>query len=119
MFSHLVPVYKANVRWIVSLLLITTVLLFLGIVNVVMSFITIAPDLFYHASSLVRENPYTNTPGGGTALDGAERSRLLKEMRVQVADVSPHNKIGYVMVKSLGDDEDFQDGRLRKGRLYW
>ena len=118
-FSHHVPVYRADVGWIVSLILITTILLLLGIANVIMSFLTIAPDLFYYASSLARENPYTNTPDGGTTLDGAERSRLLKRMKVQVADVSPENDVGYVVLKSVGDGEDFQAGRLKKNRLYW
>jgi hypothetical protein len=102
-----------------TLLLISTLLLLLSIASVVFSFLTIAPDLFYYASSLARENPYTDTPDGGTALDGGERSRLLKAMKVQIADVSPENQIGYVVLKSVGSDEDFKTGRLKKGRLYW
>lgn len=118
-FSRPVPVYRADVGWIVTLLLITTTLLLLGIANVVISFLTIAPDLFYYASSMARENPYIDTPDGGTAMDGAERSRLLKDMRVQVADVSPENEVGYVVLKSVGDDQDFRTGRLKKDRRYW
>lgn len=118
-FSHQIPVYRADIGWIVSLILITTILLLLGLVNVAMSFLTIAPDLFYYASSLARENPYTNIPDGGTALDGAERSRLLKRMKVQIADVSPDNNIGYVVLKSVEKGDDFRNGRLRKDRLYW
>ncbi|KAF3035919.1 hypothetical protein E8E12_003941 [Didymella heteroderae] len=118
-FTNQIPIYKAEVGWIVSLLLITIVLLLLCVINILVSFINKAPDLFYYASSLARENPYTNTPDGGTALDGAERSRLLKNMKVQVADVSPDNEIGYVVLKSVGEGEDVRTGRLRKDRLYW
>jgi hypothetical protein len=117
--SRLVPVYKANIGWVVSLLLITTVLLILGLLNVAVSFLTIAPDLFYYASSLARENPYADTPDGGSALDGSERSRLLRALRVQIADSSPEHEVGYVVLKSVGDDEGFQAGRLKKDRLYW
>lgn len=117
-FSHSVLVYRAEVGWIISLLLITVILLLIGLANVVISFMTIAPDLFYYASSLARENPYTETPDGGTALDGAERSRLLKAMKVQIADVSPEDRVGYVVMKSVADG-DYQTGRLKKGRLYW
>lgn len=113
------PVYNANVGWIVSLILITTVLLLLRIANVIVSFMTLAPDLFYYASSLARENPYTNTPEGGTSIDGGERSRLFKKMRIQVADVIPDNEVGYLVLKSVGEGEDLQTGRLRKNRLYW
>lgn len=118
-YSHVVPVYKAASGWIASLLLITILLLLLGIFNLAVAFLTVAPDLFYYASSLARENPYTNTPDGGTVLGGAERSRLLREMKVQIADASPENQVGYVVLKSVGNDEDFKTGRLRKDKLYW
>lgn len=117
-FSHPVPIYEADIGWIVSLLIISIILLVLGIMNVAFAFLTIAPDLFYYASSLARENPYTKTPDGGTALDGAQRSRMLKDMQVQIADVSPESRVGYVVLKSV-DDGDFQAGRLQKSRLYW
>ncbi|KAF3046168.1 hypothetical protein E8E11_003398 [Didymella keratinophila] len=113
-FSHPVPIYRADVGWIVSLLLTTLVLLLLGIVNAAYSFVTIAPDLFYYASSLARENPYTNTPNGGTTMDGAERSRLLRDLKIQIADVSPEHQVGYIVVKSVEGDEDFLTGRLKK-----
>lgn len=118
-FSRSIPVYQADVGWIAGLLIISIVLLLLGLANVVVSCLTIAPDLFYHASSLARENPYTNTPDGGTALDGAQRSRLLKHLKVQIADVSSEHQVGYIVVKSVSDEENFQTGRLKKGRLYW
>lgn len=118
-FSNQVPVYRADVGWIISLLLISLILLLLGIANLAHSFTTIAPDIFYYASSLARENPYANIPDGGTALDGAERSRMLKNMKLQIADASPESKYGYVVVKSVESEEDFVTGRLRKGRMYW
>ncbi|KAH6629031.1 hypothetical protein C7974DRAFT_179237 [Boeremia exigua] len=118
-FSRAVLVYDANGGWIATLLVITAVLLLLSIANIVISFLTIAPDLFYYASSLARENPYTDTPTGGTAMNGGERSRLLKAMRVQIADVSPESQVGYVVLKSVGEGDDFATGRLRKDRLYW
>lgn len=102
-----------------TLLLISVVLLPLSIVNAVVTFTTLAPDLFYYASSLVRENPYTDTPDRGTATDGGERSRLLKAMKVQITDVSPEKQIGHVVFKSIGDDDSFKTGRLKNGRLYW
>jgi hypothetical protein len=114
-----VSVYSANVGWIVTLLLISVVLLPLSIVNAVVTFTTLAPDLFYYASSLAHENPYTDTPDRGTAMDGGERSRLLKAMKVQITDVSPEKQIGHVVLKSIGDDDSFKTGRLKNGRLYW
>ena len=118
-FSRSFPVYQADVGWIAGLLIISIVLLLLGLTNVVVSCLTIAPDLFYYASSLARENPYTDTPDGGTAIDGAQRSRLLRHLKVQIADVSPEHQVGYIVMKSVGNEENFQTGRLKKERLYW
>jgi hypothetical protein len=58
------------------------VLLLYGFANVALSIITLAPDSFYHAFSLARENLYLETPDGVTALDGFERNRLFKKMKV-------------------------------------
>ncbi|KAJ8106309.1 hypothetical protein OPT61_g9621 [Boeremia exigua] len=118
-FTQALSVYQANIAWVVCLLLISTVLLLLAVANVAVCCATIAPDLFSYASSLARENPYTNTPHGGSALDGAKRSRLLGGMRVQIADVSPESEVGYVALKSLDEDDDFRDGKLRKDKTYW
>ena len=101
------------------MLLISAVLLTMSAANLAIGLRCAAPDLFYYASSLARENPYINTPDGGTTLDGAKRSRLLKDMKAQIADVCLENQVGYVVLKSMDAGENPQTGRLRKNKLYW
>ncbi|KAH8706100.1 hypothetical protein GQ44DRAFT_819031 [Phaeosphaeriaceae sp. PMI808] len=111
-------VYKANIPWCLTLLFTTSVLIVLGILNLILSWLTIAPDLFSYAASMTRDNPYTNNPNGGSALGGTERSRLLKKLRVQIGDVRPYDKVGYVALRSVEKRGEFSTGMLRKGRLY-
>ncbi|KAH7087585.1 hypothetical protein FB567DRAFT_469954 [Paraphoma chrysanthemicola] len=113
-----IPVYHANVAWCMTLLFTTGILISFGVLNLGMSCYTIAPDLFSYAASMTRGNPYTNVPGGGTALGGTERSRLLKKLKVQIADVRPGDEVGYVALRSVDRRSEFDRGRLKKGRKY-
>jgi hypothetical protein len=49
---------------------------------------------------MTRENPHTPLPPGGSALSGLERARLLKDMQVQVGDVSPEEKYGHITIST-------------------
>jgi hypothetical protein len=113
-----IPVYRANVPWCMTLLFTTGILISFGVLNLGMSCYTIAPDLFSYAASMTRGNPYTDVPGGGTALGGTERSTLLKKLKVQVADIRPGDEVGYVALRSVVRRSEFNQGRLRKGRMY-
>ncbi|KAF2823973.1 hypothetical protein CC86DRAFT_62444 [Ophiobolus disseminans] len=115
---HQIPVYRANLPWILALLFTTTVLLILGDIHLVMSWETIAPDIFNYVSSLTRENPHTDVPAKGTALAGVERSRLLRKLKVQIADVRVEDEIGYIALRSVVQKSEFSSAQLRKGRLY-
>lgn len=113
-----VPVYSANKPWIFTLIFTTVVLLLLGDLHLVVSFATTAPDLFSYAASLTRENPFVSIPHGGSARRGIERARMLRSMKVQVADVRPDDEVGYVALKSVVNDAEFEEGRLDQGRMY-
>ncbi|KIY03227.1 uncharacterized protein Z520_01694 [Fonsecaea multimorphosa CBS 102226] len=57
---------------------------------------TIAPDIFGYVSSLTRDNPHIDLPDGGTTLGGLERARLLRNVKVRIADVSRDGQVGHV-----------------------
>ncbi len=54
------------------------------------------PDIPTHASSLKRNNPYIPLPPCGNTLDGMERARALKHVRVRLQDVQPDTPVGHV-----------------------
>lgn len=69
---------------------------------------TIAPDILCYVSSLTRENLHINLPPGGSMLSGFERTRLLKDLRVQIADVgSPGAVVGQIGLRQASTDEEY------------
>lgn len=53
-------------------------------------------------STLTRDNPYYPLPEGGSALDGIDRARLLRDHPIRLADVKPEKDAGYIAFTSLG-----------------
>ncbi|KAM6515727.1 hypothetical protein FALCPG4_013940 [Fusarium falciforme] len=102
-------VYKSNRVW-VSLLLTTTLLLeLLAILGLALQFFIRGPDILGFASTMTRDNPYVPVAPGGSNLDGPDRARMLRDLRLQLADVRPDDANGYIAVRavpSLGSQED-------------
>ncbi|KAK3952842.1 hypothetical protein QBC32DRAFT_369966 [Pseudoneurospora amorphoporcata] len=89
-------IYALNHHWVTILLLCTAVLQILSLVGLFLRLTTPVPDIFDYGASLTRENPFVPVPKGGSAIGGAERARLLRRMRVKMADVRPDEPVGYV-----------------------
>jgi hypothetical protein len=113
-----VPIYRANAGWVASLVMCSSVLLLLGICNVVLSLLTTAPDVFDYVSSFTRDNPYVDAPPGGSNLDGAERARLMRNIPVQLGDADAGADVGYITIRSIEGRKDREQGRIRKDRMY-
>ncbi|KAF2873962.1 hypothetical protein BDV95DRAFT_604181 [Massariosphaeria phaeospora] len=118
LFTWQEPIYKANIPWVISLLLCSGVLLLLGIVSLLLSFRITAHDIFDYVSSFTRDNPYIDAPAGGSHLDGAERARLLKGLKVQLGDVDAGAEVGYIALRSVRGEEECAEGRIKRGRMY-
>ncbi|KXT06815.1 hypothetical protein AC578_7250 [Pseudocercospora eumusae] len=103
-----------------SLLLIAACL----IQPMIRCFFNKAPDLLLNVSSLAtRDNPHIAVPGGGTALNGSERAKLLQKLKVRLGDAEPGNDVGHLVIASVDDSEsgtgsETSLGRVRRGRLY-
>lgn len=113
-----IPVYRVNAPWAALLVICSSALLLLGIFGIFVQAQTVAPDIFNHVSSLTRDNPNVAAPVGGSGLDGSDRARLLKRMRVQLGDAEPGSDTGYIAFRSLGSTDESREGRIRKERLY-
>ncbi|KAI9794119.1 MAG: hypothetical protein M1835_006800 [Candelina submexicana] len=110
-------IYYCKRLWLGMLLLSSLVMLFCGIATVMLHYRVLAPDMLGHVSSLTRENRYTPLPPGGCALDGAARTRLLKNLRVRIEDVKWREGVGHITLSSVRGPAD-NVGMLRKRRLY-
>lgn len=113
-----VPIYRASVPWILTLGVCSGTLLLLGVANVVVARQTAMPDVLGAVSSLTRENEFVELPPGGSGLDGMDRSRLIRDLNVQLCDVQPGEEVGRVALRSIKKDEDVKGAKVERDRLY-
>jgi hypothetical protein len=116
--SLLVPVYGVNVPWAALLVICSAALLLLSVFGIYVQLRTVAPDVFNYVSSMTRDNPYVDMPSGGSRLDGADRARLLRDLRVQSGDTEPQSKVGYIVFRSIDDVQGCREAKLRRDRMY-
>ncbi|KAK5089360.1 hypothetical protein LTR70_007093 [Exophiala xenobiotica] len=97
-----ISVYNANYVWITVLLIVSVILLLCALASLALRIFTIAPDILGFVSSLTRDSPYFESLSpGGSLLDGEQRARKLRSLKVQIVD-----------------REKQEQARIRKNRLY-
>lgn len=124
-------VYRANSIWIGFLLFTTMILQILAISGLVLQAFIRGPDVLGFASSMTRDNPYVPLPPGGSHLNGPDRSRRLRDVRLELTDVRPEDENGYVALRAVpsvvqvdseeGDEDDDKptvSAGLNRKRLY-
>lgn len=118
-------VYKANRLWVAILLATATLLQLLAILGLVLQFFIRGPDVLGFTSSLTRDNPYVPLAPGGSSLDGPDRARKLRDLRLQLADVRSESETGYIAVRAVpsAQDENEQESKtewrpLGRKKLY-
>lgn len=111
------PIYKASVPWILILIFCSGILLLLDIANIFVALHTSVPDILGYVSSLTRDNPYVEIPRGGSTLQGTERARLIRDLKVQLTDVQEGKEVGYIALKSLGT-RTTRTVRLQTDRMF-
>ncbi|KAL6923000.1 hypothetical protein FSST1_000274 [Fusarium sambucinum] len=94
-------VYRASQLWVAILLTTTLFLQILAILGLVLEVLIVGPEILGYASSFTRDNPYVPLPTSGSGLGGPERARVLRDLRLQLADVRPDEDIGYLAVRAV------------------
>ena len=89
-------IFVCNFAWLALLLTSSTVILLTGGVAIVLKRKTLGPEMFGFVSSMTYENPWIKIPQGGTMLDAMERTRLLKDVEVHIADVCGEEDVGHI-----------------------
>jgi hypothetical protein len=96
--------------------------LFAGILAMVLKHKTLAPDVLGSVGSLMRWNPYTPVPMGGSTLDGSDYVRMVLHTPVRFSDVDPGGEVGRVALTTVGEGGEGEEfgayKKLEKGRLY-
>jgi hypothetical protein len=81
-------IYVCSFGWMATLLLASAALLAVGAVSLALQLrCTLAPDMLRYVASMTYANAHFRTPPGGSALDGVERAKLLRNVRVRIGDI--------------------------------
>ena len=113
--TTLTEIYICNKIWAAILFVASSVLLLCGLCGAVVKHMTHGPNILGYVSTMTRDNPYIDLPSGGCTLDGLERARLLKDLKVKMQDVASEDAVGHI---AFGSAEAFGTGKLLPGRLY-
>ncbi|KAL1656653.1 hypothetical protein SLS61_000449 [Didymella pomorum] len=112
--SRTYPVFVCKFAWLSLLLAAALAVLVVGAASLVLKWRTLGPEMFGFVASMTYENQFARVPGGGSALDGMERARLLRDQHFRVGDVKGDEDVGHIA---------FATGvplrKLERGRLYY
>jgi hypothetical protein len=95
-------VFVTNMIWVSVTISLSLILLLCAFVSMVFKYGTNAPDILGYVSSMTRDNPNFEQVPEGDRMDGLQRARALRHLRVQIVDVRPWDEDGHVMLRSLG-----------------
>jgi hypothetical protein len=114
------PVYYVYFSWLFVFLVASLVMLGASIVGVVYSRKTIVPDYLGYVSSLAKESQYIRMPDVGVNMDGIDKARLVKDVKVKLGDVSeqPMTGDGQGMIGRLAFARAEDCRSVKKGKLY-
>ena len=109
-----VRIYKVSYPWAAVFMFATSAMLFSACGGVYFSRNTVVPDYLGYVSSLAKESPYVRMPNGGANLDGMDRARLMKDLRVRLGNVDEgRGQVGRLAFARLEET-----GVVRKDSFY-
>jgi hypothetical protein len=80
-------IYSISWPYLSIFLLATTILPLSVLISAILSRQTLTRDYLGYVSSLARESQFVDTPNGGVTLDGMQRARQMRELRIRLGDV--------------------------------
>ena len=109
--------YQHHPLWLGMLLLSSIILTACALGALVFGAFRRGPDILESFSSLTRDNPFVDTKlqKGGSHLDGFDRARKLRKVRVKLGDVAPADEAGHIAIATTGTRPV---ARLRPSRTY-
>jgi hypothetical protein len=113
-------VYAADHVWVGITAAVSVILLFCGVLGMFFKYTAVAPDILGYVSTMTRDNPYCEVEVGDYdgMLDGLERARLLKDVRLQIKDAKWWEETGHVALMTINRRDEQRQGRVVKGRNY-
>jgi hypothetical protein len=113
-----VTLYAADHVWIGLTTAISLVLLFCGVLGMFFTYAASAPNILGFVSTMTIDNPYVRHATGDGMLDGLERARLLKDVRVRIADVKAEERQGHIALTDIVGGTPLKKAQFPKNRTY-
>jgi hypothetical protein len=107
-------VYKIDRGWVACYMLCSLLLLLASIATVLLETFLVIPDIFGYASTMARESRYLHLPKTSSAMNGADRARMIGGVEVMLQDVRADAEVGRI---ALGMKHKGAH-RLEANRLY-
>lgn len=104
-----VQVWRAHREWIGITMVLSIITLGFGIFGLLLKRNVHVPDILGYVSTMTRDNPYFDGPGGGEHLNGAERANMLKSTYLKLMDVNRTGSgTGHIALASYGGDGQYE-----------
>jgi hypothetical protein len=89
-------VYVVRWPWLALYVCAALVMSASAVANIVLRSLIRSPDFLNSVSALTRDSPFITSSAGGSALEGLDRARLMKNKRLMVRDVQPLDAVGRI-----------------------
>jgi hypothetical protein len=113
-----VTLYAAAHVWVGLTIAISFILLFCGVSGMFFTYAASAPNILGFVSTMTIDNPYVRHATGDGMLDGLERARLLKDVRVRIADVKAGEREGHIALTDSFSENPLRRAQFPKNRTY-
>jgi hypothetical protein len=113
-----VTLYAADHIWVGLTIAISFILLCCGVSGMFFTYAASAPNILGFVSTMTIDNPYVKHATGDGMLDGLERARLLKDVRVRIADVKAGERKGHIALTDSFGENPLKKAQFPKNRTY-
>lgn len=110
-------IFVCHQVWLAVQLLASLTMTICALAAAVLTLLRRGPDILGSFSSVTRDSAFMfrSIPSGGSNIDGKDRARHLRRVRVRLGDVTSDQDVGHI---ALGTIETQEIGPLKRGRLY-
>jgi hypothetical protein len=103
-FTDTTPQYVVYIPWLATLIVCSVILLVCGVTGAIWEYQTIGPNILGFANSIVRQSKHVKLDKGGSTLSGAERTRMMGNLKVMMQDVKPKAAVGKIALGTMSEE---------------
>ncbi|KAJ6015863.1 hypothetical protein N7540_010454 [Penicillium herquei] len=106
-------IYNVNFVWLGIFLVATIVMAAAAVVTIVLTLLSLNPDVLGYVSTFIWSSPSLDLPQSGTFIPADRKTRSIRPLEIRLGDLRGEEEIGELAVGSI-----FHTSQARPGRLY-